>query len=318
VTERSTAYHEAGHVVAAVAQGVALRAITIVPDKQEGYAGRVQHGDLTSRVNLEADNTARTRSRIERQIVIALAGAAAQRRYDRRSWRSFHSSSDYEVAANLADAISSSPAASEAFLKWLAAATDDLITARWAEVEKIAKALLCRARASGSFSCRERSPRGLPLKRWPRTEAERGEQSVTKLSRTTIEEITNTMSAAVLRAMKGLREVSNAIAELREAELMLNGLSPSESSRSAKSTVPLRDPPGTSQSQTIEDRRSSDRDHPWRVNELAATLKVNRRTIERRIKDGTLKVSKVVGITLIDAKSVKTMCVPKEGRGRGE
>ena len=49
------------------------------------------------------------------------------------------------------------------------------------------------------------------------------------------------------------------------------------------------------------------RDTPWRVNELAATLKVNRRTIERRIKDGTLKAFKVVGITLIDAESVKAM-----------
>jgi hypothetical protein len=150
MTKRSTAYHEAGHAVAAIAQGVAVRSSTIAPDKQEGYAGRVRHGDLTRRVNIEADNSPSTRSRIERRIVVALAGTAAQRRYDRRSWRSFHSSSDYEMAANLADAVSSSPAASEAFLKWLAVATDDLIAARWVEVEKIAKALLEEKTLSGA------------------------------------------------------------------------------------------------------------------------------------------------------------------------
>jgi hypothetical protein len=50
--------------------------------------------------------------------------------------------------------------------------------------------------------------------------------------------------------------------------------------------VPYRDPLGTSQTIAPEDRRSSDRDYPWRVNELAATIKVHRRTIERRISDG--------------------------------
>jgi hypothetical protein len=127
-----------------------------------------------------------------------------------------------------------------------------------------------------------------------------------------IEEIASTMSAASARALKGLREVSDAIAEFREAEMMLRGLAARESSCSAKSTVPLCDPLGTLQTIAPEDRSSSDRDHPWRVNELAATLKVNRRTIERRIKDGTLKAFKVVGITLIDAKSVKALFVPKE------
>jgi hypothetical protein len=150
MSERATAHHEAGHVVAAVAQDVAIRSVTIVPDKVNGYAGRVRHEDLTRAVDLETDNSPRTRSRIERQIVVALAGAAAQRKYDRRSWRSFHSSGDYETAANLADAVSSSPAASEAFLKWLTIATDDLIAVHWLEVKKIAKALLDEKTLSGS------------------------------------------------------------------------------------------------------------------------------------------------------------------------
>jgi hypothetical protein len=152
----------------------------------------------------------------------------------------------------------------------------------------------------------------LPPKRRLGTEAEELARSVTKSPSTTIEEVVNATAAAAARATKGLREVSGAIAEFREAELMLRGLAARESSRSAKSTVPLRDPPGTSQTIAPEDRRSSDRDIPWRVNELAATLQVNRRTIERRIKDGTLKAFKVVGITLIDAESVKALFKPRK------
>jgi signal transduction histidine kinase len=40
----------------------------------------------------------------------------------------------------------------------------------------------------------------------------------------TIEEVANTMSAATARAVEGLREVSIAIAELRDAEKVLKGL----------------------------------------------------------------------------------------------
>jgi excisionase family DNA binding protein len=125
----------------------------------------------------------------------------------------------------------------------------------------------------------------------------------------TVGEIANTMSAAAARAMKGLREVSDAIAEFREAEMMLMGLAARESSHSANSTVPLCDPLGTLQTIDPED---PDRDTLWRVNELASTLKVNRRTVERRIKDGTLKAFKIVGVRLIDAKSVKALFEPKE------
>ena len=140
--EFPTAYHEAGHVVAALMQGVAVRSVTIVPDKQKAYHGLTRHEDLTRGVDLETDNSSRTRSRIEKMIVVRFAGAAAQRRYDRRSWRGFHSSSDYKIAARLAATVCSSPAASKAFLKWLAVTADDLIGAHWPYVEKVAKALL--------------------------------------------------------------------------------------------------------------------------------------------------------------------------------
>jgi hypothetical protein len=54
------------------------------------------------------------------------------------------------------------------------------------------------------------------------------EGGVTKNSPMTIEEMANRMSAAAARAAKGLREVSDAIAEFREAETMLKGLAASQ------------------------------------------------------------------------------------------
>lgn len=42
----------------------------------------------------------------------------------------------------------------------------------------------------------------------------------------------------------------------------------------------------------------------YRVDELAAALGVSRRTIERRIKDGTLKSTRALGVTLVSAESV--------------
>jgi excisionase family DNA binding protein len=104
------------------------------------------------------------------------------------------------------------------------------------------------------------------------------------------------MSAVAARAMKGLREVSDAIAELREAQLMLNDIS-------------------ASQMIAAENRKSSTVENPrltYRVDEAARRLSVSTKTVKRRIADGTLKSTKMVGVRLIDAKSVKALFEPGE------
>ena len=60
---------------------------------------------------------------------------------------------------------------------------------------------------------------------------------VTNSHSMTTEEVAKIMSGAATRATKGLREVSDAIAELREAELMLEGLA------AAQMLVENRKPP---------------------------------------------------------------------------
>ena len=49
----------------------------------------------------------------------------------------------------------------------------------------------------------------------------------------------------------------------------------------------------------------------YRVDELAAALGVCSKTIERRIKDGTLKATRALGATIISAESVKAL-FPKD------
>jgi hypothetical protein len=100
---------------------------------------------------------------------------------------------------------------------------------------------------------------------------------VIKPTSLTIEEIASAMSAAAARAMKGLREVSDAIAELREAEMMLKGL--------AASQMPV-------EKRTIaaENRKPPPKDLAYPIPEVVRKLGLHRRTIEYKIQAGKLEV----------------------------
>ena len=50
----------------------------------------------------------------------------------------------------------------------------------------------------------------------------------------------------------------------------------------------------------------------YRVDELTSALGVSRDTIDRRIKDGTLKAGKVLGVRLIEPESVRALFEPGE------
>jgi len=120
---------------------------------------------------------------------------------------------------------------------------------------------------------------------------------VTKSLGMTIEEIAETVASAAARATKGLREASDAIADMRHVEMMLKGLA-------------------ASQTIAVENRRPTTNDEnprmAYRVDEAAKLLGVSRATITRRMKDGTLKTRKVLGMRLIEAESVKALFEPQE------
>ena len=136
----ATAYHEAGHAVACYFTGVKCKSASIVPGK--GYGGRVLHVSSLRGARPDIELSGRARLQIERTIMICLAGCSAQRRFSKRSWRSYHGATDFQEAGDLALYVCGDGEGTQLFLKWLQHRTDALIELRWSSVTRIAKALL--------------------------------------------------------------------------------------------------------------------------------------------------------------------------------
>ena len=136
----ATAFHEAGHVVAAWSRRIKIHNATIVPTHE--FQGLVQHANPLRGIRLEWDASARARRRAESAIIVLLAGPEAQRRHSPRSWRSHHGDSDFKQAVDLASRFNGSDEAERAYLDWLAIVTRDEIAVLWPQVEKVAQALV--------------------------------------------------------------------------------------------------------------------------------------------------------------------------------
>jgi hypothetical protein len=140
---RSTAFHEAGPVVAAWSQGLKIRGVTIVPS--QGTLGQTTHARKPlNGIKIEYDNSARARARAEDAIVVLLAGPAAERRHNPRRYRASHGAGDLKQAVDIATHFCSSDKAVEAYLNWLGIAAADQLAGLWDDVETIAKALIAR------------------------------------------------------------------------------------------------------------------------------------------------------------------------------
>ena len=138
---KATAYHEAGHTVVAWRLGANPKSATIIPhDEVQGEIGREALFEIPS----DFDGSDHARNRIERAIMICLAGPIAQRQFAPRSWRRWHGASDYQTAFDLALRINGSTRAAKAYLKWLEMRTQDLVNSLWSFVERIADDLLTR------------------------------------------------------------------------------------------------------------------------------------------------------------------------------
>jgi hypothetical protein len=138
----ATAYHEAGHAIAAWCSGVKVRNATIIPTHD--YQGKVEHANVLRGINLDINNSARGDRRIKKLVVICLAGIEAQRRYNPRSIRSYHGSSDRSTAVTLALKANGSADSATAYLRWLNVVTGDLVAGSWPQIERVAKELFAR------------------------------------------------------------------------------------------------------------------------------------------------------------------------------
>ena len=151
--DAATAYHEAGHAVASWCLGRRVCSATIVPD--DDSAGRVKNErekPSTAFAVECGDPWHPSRFRAEKRVMIVQAGEVAQRRYNPRSVRRYHSQSD--LNKSLDTLLSCNPYEEEPDVthhyqllrKW----TASLIERHWHLVEAVAKALLERRTLSGT------------------------------------------------------------------------------------------------------------------------------------------------------------------------
>jgi hypothetical protein len=114
----------------------------------ESSEGEVTHEGLFPADRLEFDGSDLARARMERAIIIRLAGPIAQKQYRPRSWRRWHGGVDYAVASDLALRVCGSGEMARAYLKWLDLRAKALIEQNWRAVERLAHALIRRGTMS--------------------------------------------------------------------------------------------------------------------------------------------------------------------------
>jgi len=137
---RTTAYHEAGHALMCIMEGVRLTKVTIVSD--ENVAGSCGYENLFSGKFPEIDNSERVRLKMEKRAKIALAGAISQKLLNPHGFRNYHASADYSAAVKMALRVNGSTKQAEAWLKWLEICTRETIQARWSVIQGLAEQLL--------------------------------------------------------------------------------------------------------------------------------------------------------------------------------
>jgi hypothetical protein len=150
---QATAYHEAGHAVAAYRLGVSLRQVSIEPD--ESSAGHVKHQRLLDKT-VAYDRSDRNRMRVERLVIVCLAGLEAQRKFNARTVRHFHAHSDYQSAVGAVERFTTSNEETQAYINYLLARTRSLLAepGGWEEIIGLATALLERQRLTGKEAVR--------------------------------------------------------------------------------------------------------------------------------------------------------------------
>lgn len=149
----TTAYHEAGHAYAAWLFRIGFRrqALSVVP--KEDYAGMFSHNGLGLGRHPEFDGSDRARIRLERHVVMGLAGIEAQRKFRPSSVRSYHAASDYRKAHKVVSTLVADGEELHAYLKLLQIRARKLVTASaaWPIISALAVALAER----GTLSHRE-------------------------------------------------------------------------------------------------------------------------------------------------------------------
>jgi hypothetical protein len=148
--KEATAYHEAGHAVMRLELGRRPRAATVKPDERKGTLGHIAHRATKLDVDYFDPNDWRLRRWADTEIMTALAGPEAERRYSGRR-NNVGARSDDERTKDVAWWSEESSERTQAYLTWLSLKVQAYVSSEqvWKGVEAVATALLEKETLSG-------------------------------------------------------------------------------------------------------------------------------------------------------------------------
>jgi hypothetical protein len=145
-----TAYHEAGHAVVSIALGRGLGSLEIVADNDKNQLGCCRITPVPKWFHPDIAMGARSQAWLEREIVVLLAGLAAEAKFTgRRNWRA--AASDLNAALDLACCAAGYGEGPRKYLDWLYFKAESVLAQswHWRAVQYTAAELLQRRRISG-------------------------------------------------------------------------------------------------------------------------------------------------------------------------
>jgi hypothetical protein len=139
-----TAYHQAGHAVIRYLLGFEPKSVKMSTINDEKF------GDPLRGIKLDTDGSDRARLRLEKAIKISYAGPLALRKFKENSWNKFHGKTDFSIIQELGLRVCGSGAQTDAFLRWLELAAQEMVDTHWMAIERVAKRLLVHDRLAGA------------------------------------------------------------------------------------------------------------------------------------------------------------------------
>ena len=138
----STAYHEAGHAVAAHWLGIRTKHLSILPD--DDSEGRHAHVPYFSGMHPDYDSSPRMQRRFENMVLVCLAGPAAQQRFNPHGFRYSHGSHDRREAVDLLNYLVGSQQELQAYYNLIDIRARAFVNGayHWKSIEALANALL--------------------------------------------------------------------------------------------------------------------------------------------------------------------------------
>lgn len=157
---KKTAYHEAGHAVAAFAMNKRFTRVSIIANPDDNSLGRVLGCGWDSKLNPEFDKGVRIRQRVEAQIIISLAGPVAEAKLTSR-YNHIGASRDYHDAVFFASYVTGSSQETSAFLNWLIEKTKNILSQYYWDAVKLLADELIKLREIGYLTARKIIRKGI-------------------------------------------------------------------------------------------------------------------------------------------------------------